>query len=310
MMDWTDRYCRRILRHLAPRALLYTEMVTSAAVKHGDRQRLFDFDVMEQPLALQLGGSDPIELAYAARLGEQWGYREINLNVGCPSDRVQSGAFGACLMTKPKLVRECVAAMADAVRIPVTVKCRLGVDDQHEDETFFEFVETVSESTQVFIVHARKAWLKGLSPKQNRDVPPLRYELVKQLKLNKPELTVILNGGLNTIAAVDDALSWADGVMIGREAYQHLYFWAECHSRIYKDNIIPTPLELVELLLPAVTADCAAGHKVNTTTRHLLGLMAHRKGARIFKQTLTRLSSESPFNPSIMLDALRAAHAA
>jgi len=306
MMDWTDRYCRRILRLLAPEALVYTEMVTAMALLHGDRSRLLDFDAMEQPLALQVGGSEPKILAQAARLGEEWGYREINLNVGCPSDRVQSGAFGACLMREPQLVRDCVAAMAEAVSIPVTVKCRLGIDEQREEDTFFEFVDQVSAVCQVFIVHARKAWLKGLSPKQNRDVPPLRYELVQQLKQQRADLQVILNGGLTTLEQVASALTWADGVMIGRQAYHHLYFWADCHRLIYPDRAIPTPTELITQLLPLVERDCQAGLKVSATTRHLMGLVTRQKGARVFKQTLTRLAAEYPFNAAILLEALRA----
>jgi tRNA-dihydrouridine synthase A len=308
MMDWSDRFCRRIFRLLAPRALLYTEMVTAAALEHGDRPKLLDFDPMEQPLALQVGGSDPRLLAQAARLGEQWGYQEINLNVGCPSDRVQQGTFGACLMATPTLVADCVAAMRAAVRVPVTVKCRLGIDDQREEHTFFEFVDAVAKApTDVFIVHARKAWLKGLSPKQNRDVPPLRYDLVYELKRRRPDLTVILNGGLADLSAVSAALEHVDGVMIGRQAYHHLYFLAEVHQALYPEVAIPNPGELVELLIPMIQADCDAGFKVHASARHLLGLLSHRVGTRRFKQTLTRLSQTNPFEPSIVREALRAA---
>jgi len=291
---------------LAPRALLYTEMVTAAALEHGDPTKLLTYDALEQPLALQLGGSDPAQLARAARLGEDWGYQEINLNVGCPSDRVQQGTFGACLMATPALVAECVAAMAAVVRIPVTVKCRLGIDDQPEEQTFFEFIDRVAQApTQVFIVHARKAWLKGLSPKQNRDVPPLRYELVAELKRRRPDLTVVLNGGVNDLPTVQRAFTFCDGVMIGRQAYHHLGFLSEAHRWLYPQIPLPTPHELVEQLIPHLERDCAAGFRVQASTRHLLGLFAHQPGTRRYKQTLMRLSQTHPYQPTILWEALR-----
>ncbi|MEP6882739.1 MAG: tRNA dihydrouridine(20/20a) synthase DusA, partial [Dokdonella sp.] len=220
MMDWTDRHCRYFHRLLSPHARLYTEMVTSPALIHGDRERLLGFGAAEHPVALQLGGSDPRELAEAARIGEQFGYDEINLNVGCPSDRVQSGRFGACLMREPQLVADCFAAMRDAVSIPVTIKCRLGVDAQDEVADLQHFIETVAtQGCTVFVVHARKAWLKGLSPKENRDVPPLNYERVYQLKRDFNSLTIIINGGIDKLVDVETHLEHTDGVMLGRTAY-------------------------------------------------------------------------------------------
>ncbi len=220
MMDWSDRHCRFFHRQMTRHAFLYTEMVTARAIKHGIRQKLLSFDEREQPVALQLGGSEPDVLAEAARAGEDWGYREINLNVGCPSDRVQGGNFGACLMAEPKLVAECVAAMRNAVRVPVTVKCRIGIDDQDEDADLQNFVETVAATgCTTFIVHARKAWLKGLSPKENREIPPLNYDRVYRLKQSLPNLTIILNGGLESVGHAISKINNLDGVMLGRAAY-------------------------------------------------------------------------------------------
>jgi len=220
MMDWTDRHCRFFHRVLTRRALLYSEMVTSAAVLHGDRERLLRFNAEEHPVALQLGGSDPAELATAARIGEDFGYREINLNVGCPSDRVQSGRFGACLMLEPALVAECMAAIRGAVSVPATVKCRIGVDDQDPEASLFALVDACAAAgVHTFIVHARKAILKGLSPKENRDIPPLDYDLVRRLKRERPGLTLVLNGGIGGLDAAEGLLADFDGVMLGRAAY-------------------------------------------------------------------------------------------
>lgn len=220
LMDWTDRHCRMLHRQLSSRALLYTEMLTTGAVLHGDRSHLMGFDPGEQPVALQLGGSDPADLAAAARIGEDLGYSEINLNVGCPSDRVQSGRFGACLMREPELVADCMAAIRAAVRVPATVKCRLGVDDQEPAESLFRLVDVCAATgVQTFVVHARKAWLKGLSPKENRDIPPLDYEIVYRLKRERPGLTVVLNGGVPSVEAALEHLEQVDGVMLGRAAY-------------------------------------------------------------------------------------------
>ncbi len=228
MMDWTDRHCRVFHRQLTRHALLYTEMVTAQAIKHGDRQRLLGFDSVEQPVALQLGGSDPRLLAEAAKIGEDFGYSEINLNVGCPSDRVQEGRFGACLMAEPQLVGDCVAAMMAAVKIPVTVKCRIGIDDQDEIEGLNRFVEAVAATDcNTFIIHARKAWLKGLSPKENREIPPLNYARVYKLKNDFPQLNIILNGGLDSLEAAQAALQNFDGVMLGRAAYHTPWLLAD-----------------------------------------------------------------------------------
>src|SRR4249919_1891700 len=224
MMDWTDRHCRAFHRVLAPHARLYTEMVHAQAVIHGDRERLLGFDPVEHPLALQLGGSEPAHLAQAARIGADWGYDEVNLNVGCPSDRVQAGRFGACLMKEPALVADCIAAMIAATPIPVTVKCRLGVDEQEQYEAFVAFVDTVAAAgCRLFVVHARKAWLSGLSPKENREIPPLRYDWVHQLKRERPELTIVLNGGLSTVQDSCRQIEHVDGVMLGRMAYHEPY---------------------------------------------------------------------------------------
>ena len=224
MMDWTDRHCRVFHRVLAPGARLYTEMVHAQAVRHGDRERLLGFDPVEHPVALQLGGSDPVALADAARIGEAFGYDEINLNVGCPSDRVQAGRFGACLMKEPALVADAVAAMASAVSVPVTVKCRLGVDELEDYEVFRSFVDTVAAAgCQLFVVHARKAWLSGLSPKENREIPPLRHDWVHRLKQERPELRIVLNGGLVDLQSTLAHLAAVDGVMLGRAAYHEPY---------------------------------------------------------------------------------------
>lgn len=220
MMDWTDRHCRSLHRTLSARALLYTEMLTTGAVLHGDRERLLAYDPAEHPVALQLGGSEPADLVAAAKIGEAEGYDEINLNVGCPSDRVQSGRFGACLMREPELVAECMAAMAAAVKVPVTVKCRIGVDDQDPEESLFRLVDLCAQAgVSLFVVHARKAWLKGLSPKENRDVPPLDYPLVHRLKRERPDLTIVINGGIGSLDEAEQHLDAVDGVMLGRAAY-------------------------------------------------------------------------------------------
>ena len=238
MMDWTDTHCRAFHRILAPHALLYTEMVHAQAVIHGDRDRLLGFDQSEHPLASQLGGSDPEHLAEASRIGEQWGYDEINLNVGCPSDRVQAGRFGACLMKEPSLVADCIAAMGAAVKIPVTVKCRLGVDELETYEHFIGFIDTVAKTgCTTFIVHARKAWLSGLSPKENREIPPLRYDWVFDLKKQRPDLTILLNGGLSTVDASVEALPKVDGVMIGRMAYHEPYRLHQLDRAIYSPDV-------------------------------------------------------------------------
>ncbi len=293
MMDWTDRHNRRFIRLLAPRALLYTEMVVADAILRGDRARLLDFDAAEQPLALQLGGSVPSTLAAAARIGEDWGHAEINLNVGCPSERVQSATFGACLMARPALVAECVAAMRAAVRIPVTVKCRIGIDDEDRYEFLEAFVDAVAATgCDTFIVHARKAILAGLTPRQNRDIPPLRYETVYRLKAARPALSIIINGGIRDEPAVSRHLQHVDGVMVGREAYHHPYFMAALDRLAWPDPVAPAPepAELVEALRPYVERSLARGERLHAITRHVLGLYAHRPGARAFRRVISELA--------------------
>jgi tRNA-dihydrouridine synthase A len=291
MMDWTDRHCRVFHRLLAPQARLYTEMVHAQAVLFGDRERLLGYDAREQPLALQLGGSDPAHLAEASRIAEQYGYAEINLNVGCPSDRVQAGRFGACLMKEPPVVAACIDAMRRAVQVPVTVKCRLGVDEQEDYDAFLQFIDTVSASgCEEFVVHARKAWLSGLSPKENREIPPLRYDWVFRLKQERPNLHIVLNGGLAEVDDCLEALPRVDGVMIGRAAYQDPYRLHRMHAAIFGS----TELEREQLLLAMqdyVTAQCAKGVALKHISKCLLGLFHGQPGGRLFRQVL---SQEAP----------------
>jgi tRNA-dihydrouridine synthase A len=290
MMDWTDRHCRFFLRQFSPRTLLYTEMITAAAIVRGKRERLLAYDVAEHPLALQLGGSEPRLLAEAARIGAKEGYDEINLNVGCPSERVQSGAFGACLMAEPALVAHCVAAMRQAVAVPVTVKCRIGIDAHDEYSYLANFVEVVAGSgARTFIVHARKAILKGLSPKQNREIPPLRYDYVDRLKRERPDLEIILNGGLKHPDEVLAALARIDGVMLGREAYHNPFVLSELHAQLYDDPHwrTPTAAQIMERLVPYVAERCAAGDPLSAITRHFIGLFAGRDGARAWRRYFT-----------------------
>ena len=287
MMDWTDRHCRYFHRLLSPHARLYTEMVTSPAVVHGDRRRLLGFDPSEHPVALQLGGSDPAELAEAARIGEGFGYDEINLNVGCPSDRVQSGRFGACLMREPDLVAECFAAMRDAVSIPVTVKCRLGVDDQDPEADLDRFVDRVrAAGCTVFVVHARKAWLQGLSPKENRDIPPLDYARVYRLKQRLPELTIVLNGGLDAFDDCLAALAEVDGIMLGRTAYHEPYRLAELEHAVYATPL-PVREDVIAAMRPYVEVHLAASDRLQHISRHLLGLFQGLPGARAWRRHLS-----------------------
>ena len=288
MMDWTDRHCRMLHRQLSSRALLYTEMLTTGAVLHGDRARLLAFDAGEHPVALQLGGSDPADLAAAARIGEAEGYGEINLNVGCPSDRVQSGRFGACLMREPELVADCMAEIIVAVKVPATVKCRIGVDDQEPVESLFALVDRCAQAgVRRFIVHARKAWLKGLSPKENRDVPPLDYPLVWRLKAERPELTIDINGGIADLAAATEHLNHVDGVMLGRAAYHEPALLGEVDALIFGDGARVDPLEAVERYRPYVAGQLAQGVHLAAMTRHMLGLFHGRPGARAWRRILT-----------------------
>ncbi len=304
MMDWTDRHCRYFHRLLSPNARLYSEMVTSPALIHGDRERLLGFDASEHPLALQLGGSDPAELAEAARIGAQFGYDEINLNVGCPSDRVQSGRFGACLMREPELVADCFAAMRDAVSIPVTLKCRLGVDAQDEYADLQHFIETVNaKGCAVFVVHARKAWLKGLSPKENRDVPPLNYERVYQLKRDFPTLQIIINGGIGLVADAQNHLQHVDGVMLGRVAYHEPYRLAELEQALYATPL-PAREELVGKMRPYIEAHLASGGKLQHITRHMLGLFQGLPGARAWRRYLSENAHHADADFLVVAEAL------
>lgn len=290
MMDWTDRHCRALHRTLSRHTRLYTEMLTTGAVIHGDRERLMSFDPVEHPLALQLGGADPKDLAEAARIGEHLGYDEINLNVGCPSDRVQSGRFGACLMKEPALVADCMAAIAAAVRIPATVKCRLGVDDQHAEESLFDLVGRCAEAgVGVFVVHARKAWLKGLSPKENRDIPPLDYPLVYRLKRERPELTVVINGGTSSLDEAEAHLAnGVDGVMLGRAAYHDPALLGEADRRLFGSaGPDVEPEAAVRAFLPYVERQLSSGVKLSAMTRHMLGLRHGRPNARSWRRILT-----------------------
>ena len=294
MMDWTDRHCRAFHRVLTRHALLYTEMVTAPAVIHGDRERLLGFDPCEHPVALQLGGSEPAQLADAARIGAAMGYDEINLNVGCPSDRVQSGRFGACLMREPELVAECMAAIREAVDVPATVKCRIGVDDQDPAESLFATVDaSAAVGVTTFIVHARKAWLKGLSPKENRDIPPLDYALVRRLKRERPELTVIINGGIASLdeaeAHLDDADGvQLDGVMLGRAAYHEPAILGEVDRRLFGLTAADVdPFAAIEAYRPYLATRLDEGVRLASMTRHMLGLMHGRPGARAFRRILT-----------------------
>ena len=288
MMDWTDRHCRVLHRSLTSRALLYTEMLTTGAILHGDRARLLAFDPLEHPVALQLGGSDPADLAAAARIGEAEGYDEINLNVGCPSDRVQSGRFGACLMREPELVAEGMAAMIAAVRVPVTVKCRIGVDDQDPEESLFRLVDlSAAAGVTRFIVHARKALLQGLSPKQNRDVPPLNYPLVYRLKRERPGLHISINGGVASLDEAEAHLAHVDGVMIGRAAYHTPAMLAQVDRRVFGADVDADLTEVVAGYRDYVRSELARGTHLAAMTRHMLGLFHGVAGARTWRRILT-----------------------
>jgi len=306
MMEWTDRHCRFFHRLLTRRALIYTEMLTTGAVLHGDRQRLLGFDPFEHPVALQLGGSDPKALAQSAHIGEDFGYDEINLNVGCPSDRVQEGRFGACLMAEPSLVGECVAAMKDAVKVPVTVKCRIGIDEQNPDEALFAFTDTTKRAgIAALIVHARKAWLKGLSPRANREVPPLDYGLVRRLKAAHPDLEIVLNGGIATLEQAQAELGAIDGVMMGRTAYQEPWRLLDVDPLLYG---APAPFgslkEAALALIPYIDRELANGARLHAITRHVLGLFRAVPGARAFRRHLATEAVKRDAGVVVIADAL------
>ncbi len=308
MIDWTDRHCRYFHRLLTKRARLYTEMIVAEGILRGDRDYLLKFDHAEHPVALQLGGSDPGKLADAAKIAEQYGYDEINLNVGCPSDRVQSGTFGACLMKLPGLVADCVAAMRASVSVPVTVKCRIGVDDQDPDVALFDFVDKVAAAgCDTFIVHGRKAWLKGLSPKENRTIPPLDYDVVARLKQTRPDLTIVLNGG---VLSIDEALAHQarfDGVMMGRAAYERPWQLAQVDHEIFgADEFLQGRAEIVIAMIPYIEAHLANGGRVAHVTRHMLGLYHGVAGARRWRQILTIESAKPNADGSVLQRGLEA----
>lgn len=305
MMDWSDHHCRYFWRLITRQSLLYTEMVTTGALIHGDRERFLHFNAEEHPVALQLGGSDPSDLARCAKWAQEWGYDEVNLNCGCPSDRVQSGMFGACLMAQPDTVADAVKAMRDACTLPVTVKHRIGIDEMESYEEMLDFVGPVAEAgCEVFIVHARKAWLQGLSPKQNREVPPLNYPWVYRLKADLPQLTVVMNGGIQTLEQCQQHLQHVDGVMIGREAYQNPWMLAEVDSTLFgMDKPAQSRDDVIAGLLPYVEQQLARGAHLNHITRHILGLYQGVPGARKFRRHL----SENAYKKDAGLDVLRTA---
>ena len=306
MLDWSDRYCRYFHRLISRHTRLYTEMVTTGALLHGDTARFLDFFEEEHPVALQLGGSNPVELAQCARLGQQWGYDEINLNLGCPSDRVQSGRFGACLMAEPALVAECIAAMRESVFLPVTAKHRIGIDELDGYDLLARFVETLTEAgCRTFIVHARKAWLQGLSPRENREVPPLRYVSVYRLKRDFPHLEFVLNGGVLNLDQAGKHLQRVDGVMIGREAYHNPWILAEADRRLFgSTEHLGSRHQVIERLMPLVERECARGVPLKRITRHLLGLFHGQPGAKRWRRHLSENAHLPGAGPEVLEQAL------
>jgi len=306
MLDWSDRHCRVFWRQLSRHAVLYTEMITTGALIHGDQERHLDFSDIEHPVALQLGGSDPEALAVSARMAEQWNYDEINLNCGCPSDRVQNGFFGACLMSRPQLVADCVKAMKDACGLPITVKHRIGIDEQEGYGPLQEFVGAIAEAgTDAIIVHARKAWLQGLSPKENREIPPLNYDLVYQLKQDFPDLEIIINGGIQTLDDASSHLSYVDGIMMGRSAYQTPYLLAEVDERFYQQAAISkTRRDVIHGLFPYIEAELAKGTRLNHITRHILGLFNGQAGGRLFRRHISEHAHRPGAGLEVLSDAL------
>jgi len=306
MLDWTDRHCRYLLRRISRHTLLYTEMITTGAILKGDRARFLAHDDSEHPVALQLGGSDPAALAECARIGADSGYDEINLNVGCPSDRVQSGRFGACLMAEPDLVAGCVAAMRDATAVPVTVKTRIGIDDADSYDSLADFIGTVMQGgCDTFIIHARKACLQGLSPKENRSVPPLKYEYAYRIKQQFPELEIVLNGGITGLDAAAAHLGQVDGVMLGRAAYHDPYLLAGVDRRFFDaPQAIPGREEIVEHMLPYIEGELQAGTPLKHITRHMLGLFQGMPGARHWRRCLSTRATRSGADSGVVLDAL------
>jgi len=307
MMGWTDRHARYFLRLITKHTLLYTEMVTTGALLHGDRTRFLRYHATEHPLALQLGGSDPGALAQCTAIAEAAGFDEVNLNVGCPSDRVKSGHFGACLMAQPELVADCVVAMTADTSIPVTVKCRVGIDEMESYQAFEYFISTVADAgCKIFIVHARKAWLKGLSPKQNREIPPLKYDYVHRLKNERPDLTIVINGGIKTIESVQQQLQHVDGVMIGREAYHNPYILASVDRDIYKDEnaVMKSREEIVFQLCDYIDVELADGVPLHSISRHILGLFQGCRGAKAWRRYLSENSHRSDADSGVVRAAL------
>jgi tRNA-dihydrouridine synthase A len=306
MMDWSDRHCRFFWRLLTRQTLLYTEMITTGALIHGDRERFLRYNDAEHPVALQLGGSDPAQLAQCATWAQDWGYDEVNLNCGCPSDRVQSGMFGACLMAQPELVAEGVAAMRAACNIPVTVKHRIGIDDMESFEEMLHFVDVVAAAgCSTFIVHARKAWLQGLSPKENREIPPLHYDWIYRLKTERPALEVIINGGIDSIASTGDHLAHVDGAMIGRAAYHNPYLLAQADRQLFAANTaVITREEVMQQLLPYIREELGKGAQLNHITRHVLGLYQGVPGARKFRRHLSENAYKKGADISVLETAI------
>ncbi|MFA0812511.1 tRNA dihydrouridine(20/20a) synthase DusA [Microbulbifer epialgicus] len=305
LLDWSDRHCRYMWRLMSKRARLYSEMVTTGAILHGDRERHLQFDTTEQPVALQLGGSDPQELAKCARIAEDWGYTEINLNCGCPSDRVQSGRFGACLMAEPDVVAAGLNAMREAVSIPVTVKHRIGIDDMEDYLGLTRFVEAqAGAGVDTFIVHARKAWLKGLSPKENREIPPLNYEMVYQLKQDYPHLQIVINGGINSLEESLQHLQRVDGVMLGRAAYQTPIILAQVDKQLFGEAKGPDAAHVVEQMLPYIENELQRGQRLNHITRHMLGLFQGLPGARRFRRHLSENAHKKGAGSEVVEKAL------
>ncbi len=307
MMDWTDRHCRYFMRLLSPSAYLYTEMITAAAIHHGDSTRLLQFDPSEHPVGIQLGGSDPELMTKASWQAADAGYDEININIGCPSDRVQSGSFGACLMEQPDLVADCYRAMSAEVDVPITIKTRIGINENDSREYLRRFVDALADAgCRKFIVHARIAILEGLSPKENRTVPPLNYDRVFRLKQELPELEIILNGGVREFEQVGEILEQVDGVMIGRQAYHDPYFLAELENRYLGERVLPDRREIVERMLPYIKQQLAAGERLNRITRHMLGLFAGQPGARAWRRTISENAHKPDAGPEVLDRALAA----
>lgn len=306
MLDWTDRHERYFLRLISRHAWLYSEMVTTGALIKGDKDRYLRFNNFEQPIALQVGGSNPKDLSLSAKMAEDYGYNEVNLNVGCPSERVQKGAFGACLMAEPNLIAECVDAMQSVVDIPVTVKNRIGIDDQNEEESLRQFVEMVSQAgCNTFIVHARKAWLKGLSPKENRDIPPLNYELVYQLKKEFSDLEIIINGGIETIAASMEHLEHVDGVMLGREVYHNPFVMSQVDEVIYGDcSTVRSRKDILESYFPYVEQQLVDGCHLKHLSRHLLGLFQGLPGAKAWRRFLSENAHKEGSGVELLQEAM------